>query len=214
LTAYEPDAHTLEITAERYKQSHPDVRFVGGENGLTSLSPGSFDLLTAFDVLEHCGDDLDTLLRWSKLLKPNGQMLITVPAFPSLWGANDELSHHFRRYTRSTLANAFARAQLETLKISYINAFSFLPVWVSRKIKEPIDKIINPNKPAPWDFSLPPVPANKFLEFAFACEKNLLPYADLPFGTSLIAVTRRSPAVPRESAVAGATRSIGDPIGK
>jgi len=204
LTTFEPDSQQMEITAEKYRHSHPAVQFITAERGLDSLAPESFDLVTAFDVLEHCSDHTETLLQWSNLLKPNGRMLITVPAFPSLWGANDELSHHYRRYTKATLTEAFTGAGLNPSKISYINAFSFIPVWLSRKIKEPVDKLLNPNRTAPWDFSVPSAPINLFLEHAFACEKYVLPHVDLPIGTSLVAIATRSPISSKTPSSVGA----------
>ena len=59
---------------------------------------GSYDVVAAFDVLEHLADDRATVDALRSTLRPGGLFIATVPAFPSLWGAQDELSHHHRRY--------------------------------------------------------------------------------------------------------------------
>lgn len=58
-----------------------------------------FDLIALLDVLEHLDEDTAALEALIQRLKPSGYMVITVPAYPWLWSAHDELNHHKRRYT-------------------------------------------------------------------------------------------------------------------
>lgn len=191
LSVYEPDPETLEFTRQRYAALLDKV--YGGEWSDQDFQPASYDLLTAFDVLEHCENDVAKLEDWAQLIKPGGRIFLTVPAFPSLWGANDELSHHYRRYKKDTLTDSVSKAGMEVKKISYINFLNYPTVWISRNIKERLERRLKPTKNAPWDFELPPPAINKLLEISFAWEKWILPDIDLPFGTSLLCVIEKAP---------------------
>ncbi|GIH47976.1 Methyltransferase domain-containing protein [Microbispora rosea] len=67
--------------------------------------PGeSFDLVLAFDVLEHIEDDRTAARELVRVLRPGGRALITVPCDMALWSAHDVASFHFRRYAREELS--------------------------------------------------------------------------------------------------------------
>lgn len=57
-----------------------------------------FDLVTALDVIEHIHDDQAAVEHMIALLKPNGRLVVTVPAHQSLWSTHDDINHHYRRY--------------------------------------------------------------------------------------------------------------------
>ena len=65
----------------------------------------SFDLILAFEVLEHYVDDRQCLERWWQLLKPHGVLLFSVPAHKRCWTANDSQAGHARRYEKDELLN-------------------------------------------------------------------------------------------------------------
>ena len=65
-----------------------------------ALEPGrTFDLVCAFEVLEHIEDDETALRDWVRLIRPGGHLLLSVPADPSRFGPMDEHAGHFRRYS-------------------------------------------------------------------------------------------------------------------
>src|SRR6266567_2800474 len=76
--------------------------------GLTNVKQGaaetlphgdaSFDLVTGLDVIEHLDDDVAGLREMRRVLRPGGRALLFVPAFMFLWGVQDDISHHRRRY--------------------------------------------------------------------------------------------------------------------
>lgn len=76
-----------------------------------------FDLVTAFEVLEHIEGDVDALRQWCEWIKPGGHLIISVPAHPMLWNAADVWGGHVRRYSRSTLLDAVTRAGLTTERL-------------------------------------------------------------------------------------------------
>jgi SAM-dependent methyltransferase len=76
-----------------------------------------FDVVCAFEVLEHIEDDLAALRRWRSLLRPGGRLVISVPAYQSQFGAVDELVGHYRRYDPEALASLLAGAGFERVNV-------------------------------------------------------------------------------------------------
>jgi len=89
----------MELNTEGLLRARRRVKglLVRGDATKPPFKPG-FDLVCLFDVLEHLPKDDAALLGVGRLLKPNGRVLLTVPADPSLWSYFDEASHHCRRY--------------------------------------------------------------------------------------------------------------------
>jgi SAM-dependent methyltransferase len=71
---------------------------------------GSFDLLMAFEVLEHIEDDVGVLTSWIRFLKPGGRILLSVPAHAHRWTATDTFAGHVRRYDRKDFVALGERA--------------------------------------------------------------------------------------------------------
>ncbi len=98
-------------------------------------SPDSvYDLVMATDIIEHVDDDITALSEIARVLKPNGYAIITVPAFQSLWGLQDEASHHKRRYRQNELLEKLGQADLYAKKSFYFNYLLFAPIWLARQI--------------------------------------------------------------------------------
>jgi SAM-dependent methyltransferase len=66
---------------------------------------GKFDVVCAFDVLEHIENDRETLEQWCSWLKPGGTLLLSVPAHMKLWNSRDVWAGHYRRYERDGLVS-------------------------------------------------------------------------------------------------------------
>lgn len=101
---------------------------------------GRFDIVTCLDVLEHLDDDVDGLRTIGSLLRTDGQVIVTVPAYSWLWSGEDVISNHRRRYTRGSLTKACRAAGFEVLFASYFN-LGLLPamaavVWWRRLFHE------------------------------------------------------------------------------
>jgi SAM-dependent methyltransferase len=85
--------------------------------GLDQVDGQRFDLVCAFEVLEHLEDDRGALAEWRRFVAPGGALLVSVPAGPSRFGAADEKAGHFRRYSRAgmeelLLASGFTDIQI------------------------------------------------------------------------------------------------------
>lgn len=73
---------------------------------------GSFDLVLAFEVLEHYLDDRQCLARWRNLLTPEGTLLFSVPAHQRRWTSNDDRAGHARRYEKAELMRKLGQSGL------------------------------------------------------------------------------------------------------
>lgn len=160
------------------------VGFVVGSLTEAPFADGAFDVVLALDVLEHLEDDARGLSEAARLVRPGGLLLLTVPALPSLWGGQDVVSHHLRRYTKGTLTGLFRRTGLEGFRVSYFNTLLFplaAAVRWSRRALGQADR-------ARSDFAgQRPGLVNDALERVFGFESHLVNRAPLPVGVSLIA---------------------------
>jgi SAM-dependent methyltransferase len=142
-----------------------------------------FDLICLFDVLEHIERDGDSLEQLKRLLKPGGKLMLTVPAYPWMWGPHDEHVHHKRRYTRSSLAKCCEAAGLSVSWISHFNTLLF-PLAVVERVRE---KLAHRRGNAT---DIPPRPLNAMLGAVFAFEQHLLAHIRMPFGLSLLVLAQ------------------------
>jgi len=85
----------------------------------------AFDLVLAIDLLEHLDDDEDGLKEFWRVLVKSGKIIIFVPAFKFLWGIQDEVGLHRRRYSLSELKEKVEKSGFKILRISYFNFFLF-----------------------------------------------------------------------------------------
>ena len=145
----------------------------------------SFDLICLFDVLEHTEDDLAGLEAIRRLLRPEGRVLITAPAYQWLYGAHDRAHHHFRRYTARRLCNIARGSGLRVIRSGYFNTLLF-PLIALRRVQQ-----IALGGSEGHDASLPPALVNGALYGVFSIEKYIAPVRLFPFGTSVLAVLTR-----------------------
>ena len=149
------------------------------------FAPGSFDIVAAFDVIEHVERDVESLSRLREQLAPGGRLVMTVPALPWLWSRHDVVHHHFRRYTRKSLEETLTRAGLKPVHISYFNTLLFPAIATVRVLKRTL------RLKDDGDDALPPSPVNGLLKWIFGLESSLVGKVPLPIGVSLLAVAER-----------------------
>lgn len=146
---------------------------------------GSFDLVTGLDVVEHLDDDIAGLKEMRRVLRPGGYAFLFVPAFMFLWGVQDEISHHRRRYTLKGLQQVAREAGFEIERVTYANITFFLPVLLGRllmrltRLRPASENNININA------------LNGVFGRIFGAESSILRHVNLPFGVSAICVVRR-----------------------
>jgi SAM-dependent methyltransferase len=143
---------------------------------------GSFDLVLATDIIEHVDDDLKALHEIGRVLRTRGKVLITVPAFPFLWGLQDRVSHHKRRYRRRELVDRVTRAGFVVETCYYFNFLLFFPIWIGRRL---ID-ILRLNVQHEAQINSPLL--NRILSPLFGADVALAPILHSPFGASILLI--------------------------
>lgn len=93
----------------------------------------SYDLVFAFDVIEHVQNEAQGLREIFRVLKPGGEVFISVPAYQWAWSRHDENLHHFRRYTRGRLQSAVREAGFHSDKSSYA-LFGTFPIFALQRL--------------------------------------------------------------------------------
>lgn len=94
----------------------------------------SYDIICAFDVIEHIEDDIKAIEEIHRVLKPNGKYFLTVPAFQSLWSNHDVINHHFRRYRKNQFNKLIVNNKLKINYSTYFNFWLFIPISIVRFI--------------------------------------------------------------------------------
>jgi SAM-dependent methyltransferase len=145
----------------------------------------SFDLVLATDVIEHVDDDRRALAEIARVLAPGGAVLITVPTFPSLWGTQDRIAQHKRRYRLRPLVAKIEDAGLAAMSQYYFNYLLFVPIWAARRI---IDMLrIALKSEGDVNSSL----LNVALGVVFEADTITAPIFHPPFGVSALVIARR-----------------------
>lgn len=168
-----------------HRRGHRDVRHVPVATPLP-FADDSFDLVTALDVIEHIEEEGAALHELRRVLRPAGLLLLTVPAFEVLWGDQDEISHHFRRYTDASLRRALQAAGFVVERSSYFNTLLFAPIAALRMLR----RAVRTPSAARTDFDLGSARLNGVLSRLLSAEAEAVSRTRLPFGVSLLALAR------------------------
>lgn len=149
------------------------------------FADGEFDLVCAFDVVEHVDQDGRAAAELARVCKTGGMVAITVPAFQSLWSHHDEINHHFRRYRAPQLKSLFC-PPLYLSYSTYFNTLLFAPIWLFRRLSSFFPQRARENSSGS-DFSVLPHPlVSAFFYQLFSLELFWLPRKSFPFGVSLL----------------------------
>jgi hypothetical protein len=138
------------------------------------------------DILEHLDNDIGGIRSFYQALREDGVLILTVPAFRSLWGIQDEVTFHKRRYSRHEIVNKLQQEGFEITKSSYFNFFLFFPILFGRRLIRilglKVDSENNINSPI----------INLVLKAIFSFEPYILKYVSFPFGVSILCIARKS----------------------
>lgn len=107
----DPDSTSIEIARSRFVAHgvNGDLR----EGDLSALvADERFDIVCAFEVIEHIEDDGAMLASWVGRLRPGGVLLVSAPAWQGRFGPWDELAGHYRRYDPEHLERLLTGAGL------------------------------------------------------------------------------------------------------
>jgi SAM-dependent methyltransferase len=194
-------ASEISLQGLRYARSkYPEVEFIQLDAAEIPFRE-EFDVVGAFDVLEHIQDDERVIQGVHDALRPGGVFVVTVPQYAWMWSSLDEIVHHKRRYSRADLLRKLRAHDFEVLyRSSFVTAL-FPAMAASRLLA----------RRRPPAASGPPAASAALNREAFASHVTLSPAANrfcdrvmridelalrgglsLPFGGSLLAVARRS----------------------
>lgn len=181
--------HVVGLEGEPLAVEHCRSTFGGFDVQLGNIpsdvpSHHSFDLVTAFDVIEHIEDDHGALASLRSALRPGGTLIVTVPALAWLWSDHDVVNGHQRRYTRRSLAGALGGAGFRVTHLSYFNTVLLPAVAVSRVAQRLPSRAVRPRS----DFTMPSTRRNALLTRVMSSEARAVSRRGLPLGVSLVAV--------------------------
>jgi SAM-dependent methyltransferase len=146
-----------------------------------------FDVIGAFDVLEHIDDDETVLAEIHRAVRPGGGIVLTVPQHPSLWSASDDYGEHKRRYSRAELVSkatavGFAVRRVSSFVTLLLPAMAVMRLRgrVARARVDPVREHVIAQR------------VSRPLELMLGLERSLIARgADLPIGGSLLLVAQR-----------------------
>lgn len=182
LTGSEIFEQGLRYTATRALEAtllHMDARQIPFEE--------AFDVIGAYDVLEHIEEDTTVLGAMFRALERGGGIILTVPQHGMLWGPADEYARHRRRYGRRELIDKVTAAGFEV-----VGATSFVSVLFPGMI---VSRLWNRRPRVTYDpFREFRIPAwlNTLLGLISTVERGVIRLGlPLPFGGSLFMVARK-----------------------
>ena len=149
------------------------------------IRPESIGLIIAMDIFEHLENDRNGIRQCSQALTKGGTLIVTVPAFNWLWGIQDLVTRHKRRYRRKEIVNLLILEGFEVLKSSYFNFFLFFPILLARRTTRFLGLNISSEN------EINSKPLNLLLKGIFSLEPHLLKHFPLPFGVSILCIARK-----------------------
>ncbi|MEB2284458.1 MAG: hypothetical protein B6D46_02940 [Polyangiaceae bacterium UTPRO1] len=193
-TAVDFSVHGWVCACDRSRQA---LRYVGARGVADRVAAeatdlpfrdGAFDVVLAFDVLEHVADDAGFLRELARVLAPGGALAIHVPAWPSLWSRHDEVLEHKRRYTRRRLRALLAGSPLRTVYMGWASSAILPPTFAIRWARRLAGA---ESREAGADLGVVPAWLNRVLLGVYRVESALAVRTGLPFGVSLAAIATR-----------------------
>jgi SAM-dependent methyltransferase len=176
----EPDAAAVKLASER-----GGACYCRASGTKLPFREAAFDAVVASDVLEHIDDDSSAVAEITRVLRPGGSAVISVPAHQWLFSEHDAALHHFRRYSKAVLRDVLERGGLRIRRLSYWNAALFPVVCLRRLLpRRHSGSPRSDTRPTPWLL-------NETLTALLAAEATILRYTPLPWGVSLIGVAER-----------------------
>lgn len=175
--------------------SSPVARDFCAQKGLAEVMLGdireipfaddSVDLVLATDVIEHVDEDDIAIKEIYRIMKPGGYVLCTVPAFQNLWGIQDDVSQHKRRYKKKGFNILVHDAGFKIRKSFYFNYILFMPIWITRVLL----KYLKPSIRAETDLNSKFI--NAVLLKIFTIDILSARIIQPPFGVSLLTLGQK-----------------------
>lgn len=184
--AYGVDLSSAGLQLARGRHASPLARASAAQ---LPFPDGCFDLVTSFDVLYALDDATEraALREMRRVLAPGGHLLVNVAALEALRGNHSILSDEVRRYSRGDLRFRLESAGLRVRRLTYTN-LSILPLIAAVRLAQRITG----HQESEEEISIPPAPVNFALSALLAAEAVALRVADMPIGSSLVALAQKT----------------------
>ncbi|HVL69596.1 MAG TPA: class I SAM-dependent methyltransferase [Vicinamibacterales bacterium] len=189
------DAFGFDLTWRglQFAREYGPRRLVRASIARIPFAPGAFDLTTVFDVLYVLDerDEAAALTEIHRVLRPGGALIINVAALQMLRGSHSVFGAEVRRSTRRRLRGLLSRAGFDVVRLTYTN-FSLFPLMLGVRTAQRLLGLMTPEEVAA-DIAVPPRPLNAALSALLALEARALRHVDMPIGSSLLCLARKSP---------------------
>lgn len=183
------EGHPASLERARDRSTRPI--WIHGDASALPLADAQFDVVVALDVLEHV-EPKAFLREAHRLLRPGGAILLSVPAFPSLWSGLDEAAGHRKRYRIADLTEECAAAGLRIKGHTHYQCLLFPLVWMSRRWTRASGAVSKPSsRPMPFE-RRPRAGVGRALLEINRFEVRAFAGRTLPFGSSLMAWGHKS----------------------
>jgi SAM-dependent methyltransferase len=175
------------------KASVPNVEFVQLDIARDRID-AAFDLVAAFDVIEHVDDDASAIAHMARMLADSGTLILSVPQYPFMWSSIDDIVKHKRRYSRRELVG---KVEKSGLKVTFCTSFVcllFPAMLVSRLLDRKRD-VTETDHAALEKRVAMPAALNRVFDLAMRIDEALIRRGvSLPFGGTLIVVAKKNGA--------------------
>lgn len=147
-----------------------------------------FDAVLSMDVLEHLEDESWAIKEISRVAKPQGRVIVTVPAYKFLWGIQDEVAHHYRRYNLAEIKQRLVSdGQLKIIWATYFNTLLFPLIALFRLFSRFFGWS---GRQSDFDINTPLL--DKIFFRLFNLERWLLRIVRFPYGVSILIVLEKN----------------------
>jgi SAM-dependent methyltransferase len=176
------DQSLYALSLARKKSKLP---LINGDLNALPIRLNSVGLIIATDILEHLENDADGIRQICRALKEGGILIVTVPAFKFLWGIQDIVTGHKRRYSRKEILSKLGREKFDVSRSFYFNFFLFFPILLVRRILYLLGSRISSEN----EINSPII--NFLLKAIFSLEPSILKFVSFPFGVSIFCIAKK-----------------------
>jgi SAM-dependent methyltransferase len=159
------------------------------------FADAAFEVVGAFDVVEHCDPEDLALAELHRVLDPGGRLLLSVPAYQWAWSDHDVANGHHRRYTRPRAVAAVRAAGFDVVRATYGFTGVFPAFVADRAVRAVRHRFGSSRAGGPADIvDVPHVSAGLERVLLGLChwDERVLTRRDLPFGSSVfVAAVKR-----------------------
>jgi len=162
---------------------------INGDLNALPIRPNCVGLIIAMDILEHLENDAKGIRELYGALKEGGILIVTVPAFQFLWGIQDFVTGHRRRYSKKEILDKLGCEKFQVLRSFYFNFFLFFPIFFARRMFHLLRLKIRSENEINFPF------INFLLKAIFSLEPSVLKFISFPFGVSILCIARKNKTI-------------------